>query len=37
MSKSEFKTVINASKEKTWEVLFQQYGDIHIHNPTMPT
>ena len=37
MSKSEFKQVINTSKEKTWEVLFTQYGDIHIHNPTMPT
>jgi len=37
MSKSEFKQVINASKEKTWEVLFNQYGDINIHNPGMPT
>ncbi len=37
MSKSEFKQVINASKEKTWEVLFNQYGDIHVHNPGMPT
>jgi len=37
MSKSEFKQIINASKEKTWEVLFNQYGDIHIHNPGMPT
>ena len=37
MSKSEFKQVINASKEKIWEVLFNQYGDIHIHNPGMPT
>ncbi len=35
MNKSEFREVINASKEKTWEVLFNQYGDIHIHNPTM--
>jgi len=35
MNKSEFKEVINASKEKTWEVLFNQYGDIYIHNPTM--
>ena len=35
MNKSEFKQVVNASKEKTWEVLFNQYGDIHIHNPTM--
>lgn len=37
MNKSEFKVIINASKEKTWEVLFNQYGDIHIHNPTMQT
>jgi len=37
MSKSEFKQVINASKEKTWEVLFNQYGTVHIHNPGMPT
>jgi hypothetical protein len=37
MKKSEFKEVINASVEKIWEVLFNQYGDIHIHNPTMPT
>jgi hypothetical protein len=35
MKKSEFKEVINASVEKVWEVLFSQYGDIHIHNPTM--
>lgn len=21
--------------KKTWDVLFNQYGDIHIHNPTM--
>ena len=37
MKKSEFKEVINSSIEKTWEVLFNQYGDISIHNPTMPT
>lgn len=35
MNKSELREVVNASKEKTWEVLFNQYGDIHIHNPTM--
>ena len=35
MNKSELREVVNASKEKTWEVLFSQYGDIHIHNPTM--
>ncbi|MDB4835127.1 hypothetical protein OAH12_00920 [Cyclobacteriaceae bacterium] len=37
MKRSEFKEVINASIERTWEVLFNQYGEIHIHNPTMPT
>ncbi|MDT0553934.1 SRPBCC family protein [Urechidicola vernalis] len=37
MKKSEFKEIINTSIEKTWEVLFNQYGDIHVHNPTMPT
>ncbi|MCU4175601.1 hypothetical protein [Carboxylicivirga sp. N1Y90] len=37
MKTSEFKEVINASVEKTWDVLFNQYGDIHIHNPSMPT
>jgi hypothetical protein len=26
---------IKASVEKVWKVLFNQYGDIHIHNPTM--
>ncbi len=35
MNKSEFIEVVKASKEKTWDVLFNQYGDIHIHNPTM--
>lgn len=35
MSKSVFKEVINASKEKVWDVLFNQYGDIHVHNPGM--
>ncbi len=35
MNKSEFTEIINVSVEKTWEVLFRQYGDIHIHNPTM--
>lgn len=37
MSTSKFQQTINASQEKVWEVLFEQYGDIHIHNPTMPT
>lgn len=36
MNKSVLKETINASKEAVWEVLFNQYGDIHIHNPTMP-
>ncbi len=35
MNTSEFKEVVNASKERTWEVLFNQFGDIHVHNPTM--
>ena len=35
MNKSELREVINAPKERVWEVLFEQYGDIHIHNPTM--
>ena len=35
MKRAEFKIVINASKEKTWEVLFNQYGDIYLHNPNM--
>lgn len=26
---------INAPVEQVWEVLFNQYGEIHIHNPTM--
>ena len=37
MNKTEFRDVINAPKEKTWDVLFNQYGEIHIHNPTMVT
>lgn len=37
MNKSEFREVINAPKGKVWEVLFNQYGDIHIHNPSMPS
>ena len=35
MSKSVFTEVIHASKEKVWDVLFDQYGDIHVHNPGM--
>lgn len=35
MNQSELNETINASREKVWEVLFSQYGDIQIHNPTM--
>ena len=35
MNQSELNETINASTEKVWEVLFSQYGDIQIHNPTM--
>tara|TARA_B100000809_G_C15094100_1_gene514327 strand:- start:205 stop:693 length:489 start_codon:yes stop_codon:yes gene_type:complete len=35
MNSSEFNITINASPQKVWEVLFNQYGDIHNHNPTM--
>ena len=35
MSNSVFKMTINAPVEKTWDVLFNQYGDIHVHNPGM--
>ena len=35
MNESELKVTIGASREDVWEVLFTQYGDIHIHNPTM--
>lgn len=37
MSTTTFQETINASQEAVWEVLFEQYGDIHIHNPNMPT
>jgi hypothetical protein len=35
MKESEFKIEVNATKEQVWEVLFNQYGDIHVHNPGM--
>lgn len=35
VNKSVYKEVVNASIEETWEVLFNQYGEIHIHNPLM--
>jgi len=37
LNRTEFNEVIAASKEHVWELLFNQYGDIHIHNPTMVT
>jgi hypothetical protein len=37
MNESVLKETINASRERIWEVLFNQYGDVYIHNPTMPT
>ncbi|MGB0870116.1 MAG: SRPBCC family protein [Flavobacteriales bacterium] len=36
MNKLEFKEVVNASVEKTWEVLYSQYGEISVHHPGMP-
>jgi len=35
VNQSELNETINASTEKVWDVLFSQYGDIQIHNPTM--
>ena len=35
MNQSELFEVIKASPEQVWEVLFGQYGDIHVHNPGM--
>lgn len=35
MNTSEQTLEIKASKEQVWDVLFAQYGDIHVHNPTM--
>lgn len=37
MNRTEFNEIINASKDRVWDLLFHQYGDIHIHNPTMVT
>ncbi|MCO4747034.1 MAG: hypothetical protein KC912_19715 [Proteobacteria bacterium] len=34
-NKSEFTETIHAPVEAVWDVLFHQYGDIHVHNPTM--
>ncbi|MCP3936922.1 MAG: hypothetical protein GY708_16295 [Actinomycetia bacterium] len=35
MNQSELNDSIRASREDVWEILFSQFGDIHIHNPTM--
>ena len=35
LNKSDFSLLIDAPRERVWDVLFNQYGDIHIHNPTM--
>ncbi len=35
LNKTEFVEVIRAPRDKVWDVLFAQYGDIHLHNPTM--
>ncbi len=35
MKTSEIKEIVNAPLDKTWNVLFTQYGDIHVHNPNM--
>ncbi len=35
LNKSEFISVVHASRDAVWDVLFSQYGDIHLHNPTM--
>ncbi|MEO1065337.1 MAG: SRPBCC family protein [Actinomycetota bacterium] len=35
MNQSELNETIEASGEQVWEVLFSQYGEIHVHNPTM--
>lgn len=35
MNQAELVEVIKASRDDVWEVLFTQYGDIHVHNPTM--
>ena len=37
LNRTEINEVIHASKDRVWDVLFHQYGDIHIHNPTMIT
>lgn len=33
MKSIEVTQVLNATKEKVWNALFNDYGDIHLHNP----
>lgn len=33
MKSIEVTQVLNAAKEKIWNALFNDYGDIHLHNP----
>jgi len=33
MKTIEVRQVLNAEKEKVWNALFNDYGDIHLHNP----
>lgn len=33
MKSIEVTQVLNATKEKIWNALFNDYGDIHLHNP----
>ena len=35
MNQSVLDETVRASKADVWEVLFSQFGDIHVHNPTM--
>jgi len=37
LNRTEFIEIINASMERTWDILYHQYGEIHVHNPTMVT
>lgn len=30
-----FEEVINVSKSKTWDVLFNRFGDVALHNPNL--
>lgn len=33
MKSVEITQVLNASKEKVWKTIYNDYGDIHLHNP----